>query len=235
MTTRTTMPVDRSRMPSRRGRPRAALVTMAGTVASVAVALAACSGGDPAPLAASTQATVVISQPGPSPTPSPSISIPSNLSPAEAEAAANAIEAYKQWVAAVDVMAQSGGADLSPLRAIAVQTALDTGIREAAMFSTRGWRVVGDRQAHWITVEEVNLKNDASRKQVPRVTLRGCMDATHTEVLANIGQAVTSGESRVYEYEALISYYPQVEFPSVGPGQRGWLVSKYENKRVSQC
>ncbi len=75
-----------------------------GSVGIAALLAAAACGGDgqsddqtavPSPSA-------VISAPAATPTPSPSISIPSSLSPEESEAVTKAIEAYTQWVAALD-------------------------------------------------------------------------------------------------------------------------------------
>lgn len=235
MTTRTTMPPDHSRMPPRRGRPRATLVMTAGAVASVAVALAACSGGDPAPPPTSNQATAVISQPGPSPTPSPSVSIPANLTPAEAEAAANAVEAYKKWIAAVDEMTQSGGKNLSSVKEYAVQVTLINNEQEAAMFARNEWRTVGNIEIRKISVESVDLTIDKSKNKVPEVLLEACVDASKTDAVDASGISVIREKSRVFNENAWIRRYPQSDYRGVGKGVNGWLVGQSQNQQASSC
>ncbi len=74
------------------------------TVVAALLVTAGCTGkGDANPPTTSRTSAPVISQPAATPTPSTKISVPASMSPAEAKAVANAIEAYKQWVAAVDV------------------------------------------------------------------------------------------------------------------------------------
>lgn len=234
MTTRTTMPPDHSRMPPRRGRPRATLVMTAGAVASVAVALAACSGGDPAPPPTSNQATAVISQPGPSPTPSPSVSIPANLTPAEAEAAANAVEVHKLWTAAYETLTSSGGRDLGLLKRTATQTALATGEQTASTYAVKGWRGVGSVTIRRVKVDAVKL-TASGRNTFPEVALTTCVDASASDVLDAQGKSVVEIRDRIYEEKVWVRYFPRSDYPQVGEGVNRWLVSQDQNRLVDRC
>lgn len=208
-----------------------------GSVGIAALLAAAACGGDgqsddqtavPSPSA-------VISAPAATPTPSPSISIPSSLSPEESEAVTKAIEAYTQWVAALDKVAQTGGADLSDLESIAAQAALIAGKNEAALYAQRGWHSDGHRIIRRIEVDRVSLLRDAETSTVPEVTLISCVDSSHVVVLDKAETSVIKDLRRVFEAQTWVRYYPQSEYPQVGKGVDGWVVGQYRNKEVESC
>jgi hypothetical protein len=208
--------------------------------ASLAIMLAAgCTGdnpdGDPVASGSTTGSTPVLSAPAESPTPSPSISVPAGLSAKESEAVGKAIEAYMQWVTAVDRASQSGGTELKALSEVAVQVALINSQRGAAIYTERSWHSVGDTKIDWMKVDSVSLRKEPASNTVPEVILTACVDASHIDVLDAAGKSVVDDQQRIYENKAWIRYYPQSEFPQVGAGVDGWLIGQYEDKEVKAC
>ena len=128
--------------------------------AAVLLAVAGCSDstsdGDPSASESATGSTPVLSAPAASPTPSPSISVPAGLSAEESQAVEKAIEAYRRYIEAKDLAAQSGGQDIAALEAIAAQVALITARNGAISLADRGWhgerddpRSCGSASSRW--------------------------------------------------------------------------------------
>lgn len=219
-------------------RLRAVAVTAA--VLSGVLGGASCSGtsdgtGDGTESTPSQSPTPVLSAPAASVTPSPSISIPASLSAEESAAVKKAIQAYVQWVSAIDSAVQSGGTDLQLLEAITVQSALIAGQQEAAIYLKDGLHSEGDRIIERIGVTSVSLRTDPAKRVVPEVILASCVNSSHIDVLDQSGASVVTDWRRVFEYTTWVRYYPQSVYPTVGPGVDGWLVGQYQNTEVESC
>lgn len=206
------------------------------TVVAALLVTAGCTGkGNANPPTTSRTSAPVISQPAATPTPSTKISVPASMSPAEAKAVANAIEAYKQWVAAVDFMTQSGGTDLSRVKRLSAQIALINDQLQGALFEERGWHSTGERRIQRIFVESVKLSKNRAKNLVPEIILLVCTDASDTEALDKNGKSVITAGNRVYEGRAWIRNLPQSEYPQVGAGVDGWLIGQFQNHEVPRC
>jgi len=120
-------------------------------------------------------------------TPSLSVSVPASLTPAEAEAAASAVEAYRQYVEVFGEVRQGGGLQTSVLSSVATYTALDNAKYEAFMLSKRGERQTGDVVISRVSVQKVNLRPDKAKHEVPEVVLDSCEDASGADFVDKSG------------------------------------------------
>jgi hypothetical protein len=93
-----------------------------------------------------------------------------------------AVEAYRQFIAATDVMARSGGEDVSGLRKWASGTMLGAELNQAATFKGRKWRSVGQQKVVWAKV--LNVGTPGPNGEVNEVIVEACVDSS---------QAIASG------------------------------------------
>lgn len=206
------------------------------TVVAALLVTAGCTGkGDANPPTTSRTSAPVISQPAATPTPSTKISVPASMSPAETKAVGNAIEAYKQWVAAYDVLRRSGGKNVKPLQEFATQTTLASGQQAAALYATKGWHSIGSIEIREVRIERVSMAIDLDKDVLPEVALATCVDASNVDVLDPGGSSVITTRERVYTEQVWVRYFPPAKFPQVGRGANHWLVGQNRNQQVEEC
>ena len=86
-----------------------------------------------------------------------------------------------------------------------------------------------------IGLESLDLSVEPTTRTVPEVILTSCVDVSATDVLDESGTSVVTDRQRVYEERTWVRYYPQSEYPQVGPGVDGWVVGQHLNKEVDKC
>jgi hypothetical protein len=190
------------------GVPRRRLLVSAVVVATTALALPACSGGsaEPPPTTSSTTATV----PGPS----------ASLTP-EQQAAEEAKAALLSYHEAVDSVYQAGGQDPDKrLAEVAVGKQLDFLTQDAARLRKNHWRQVGSTLVKNLGVESVQLSATS------QVVLNLCLDASKTDGVDAEGKSIREPDAYAF-FEAQVTLVRQQN--------RGWLVSREDDKPVKSC
>jgi len=164
-------------------------------------------------------------------TPSLSVSVPASLTPAEAEAAASAVEAYRQYVEVFNQVRQGGGTHAQLLKSVAVQSALQNAQYEVANLTKRRLHQVGNVIIVRLGVRSATLQADTGDYQVPQVVLGGCEDTSAADLLDSMGKSVRAADvPRHWSTVVWVRYYPKVN-----AGSNGWVVSRLENEGASGC
>jgi hypothetical protein len=119
-------------------------------------------------------------------TPSSAPTTPS--SPGDSTAAADAVAAYRLFIAATDVMASSGGRDVSELQKHASGAMLGAELNQAATFKARKWHSVGTQKVVWAKALKIAPPN--ADGQVNEIVVQACVDSSHAIALTADGKKV---------------------------------------------
>jgi hypothetical protein len=141
---------------------------------AVGLTLTACDGNSggsatPPPFTPSTPPTA------PTATPSPS-------------AGADAVEAYRQFIAATDLAANSGGVDVSRIRQFASGAMLASELNQAATFRGNRWRSTGQQKVVWGKAVKIGPAN--SQGQITQVTVQACVDGSQAIAVDAAGKRI---------------------------------------------
>jgi hypothetical protein len=104
------------------------------------------------------------------------------LTPSERPESDGAVEAYRQFIAATDVMARSGGEDVTALRKYSSGTMLAAELNQAVTFKGRKWRSVGQQKV--VRAKVVTTGTPGPDGAVNEVVVEACVDSS---------QAITTG------------------------------------------
>jgi hypothetical protein len=147
------------------------------TTALLAVTLTACD-NDPAGSATPPPFT-----PSTAPTSSPT---PSD--PAQSTAVAEAVTAYGQFIAAIDVAGTSGGQNVSELKKFASGAMLGAELNQAATFRAQKWHSVGRQKVVWAKALKIGVPDAIG--QIDDITVQACVDTSQAIALDAHGKKV---------------------------------------------
>jgi hypothetical protein len=121
--------------------------------------------------------------PSPAPTSAPATSVPG-----QAPEAAGAVAAYRQYIAATDVMAASGGTNVTEVQKYASGVMLAAQLNQAATFRGRKWHSVGRVKVVWAKAMKVGPKTADGR--INEIVVQACVDSSQAIALTADGKKV---------------------------------------------
>lgn len=122
-------------------------------------------------------------QPQPRATPT---ATPSN--PAQSAAGTEAMAAYRQFVAAVDTMAASGGKDVTALQRYASGAMLAAELNQAEIFKARNWHSVGQQKV--VSVKVLSFGAPDANGRLNELILQACIDSSQASAVDAAGKSV---------------------------------------------
>jgi hypothetical protein len=172
--------------PSRRRRSGPTGLYLA-VAAAMALAVGACTGGDPTstPTPADTEPHAT----APKSTPSPA---PTALSADEAEA--HAVAAVEEYLTLFDEISADPSRDVTALEQVANGRALDFATHQVTTWRDEGYTAVGAQVASDFAVTSVDIDPDSSAADYPTVALTACVDLGDTDLVDADGASVVPAD-----------------------------------------
>ena len=115
-------------------------------------------------------------------------STPATSTPAQAPEAEAAVTAYRNYIAAADVMAASGGTNVTEIQKYASGVMLAAQLNQAATFRGRKWHSVGRVKVVWANAMKIGPKT--ADGQINEIVVQACVDSSQAIALTADGKKV---------------------------------------------
>jgi hypothetical protein len=113
---------------------------------------------------------------------------PTPSSPGDPTTVADAVASYRLFIAATDVMASSGGRDVSELQKHASGAMLAAELNQATTFKAQKWHSVGKQKVVW--AKALKIAPASADGQINEITVQACVDSSQAIALTADGKKV---------------------------------------------